>query len=149
MLKLIICFFVSATLLSFGGCASTKGRLSDKDLEVQGLKNHIQALESELQDKDQEISSLRESLDKTQSDSSSRKPYYKKYGVSKVKSRPTVKHIQLALKNAGYNPGGIDGKMGKETRSAIKSFQKANKLPVDGRVGKVTWKALRKYLEDK
>jgi len=136
-------------LFSFSGCASTKGRLSDKDLEVQGLKNHIQALESELQNKEQEITSLRESMDKTQNYSTSGKPYYKKYGLSKVKSRPTVKHIQIALKNAGYNPGSIDGRMGKETRIAIKAFQKANKLKADGNVGKTTWQALKKYLEEK
>lgn len=149
MLKPIMCLFLSVALFSFGGCASTKSSMADKDLEVQGLKNHIQALETELQNKEQEITVLKESLERPQEYSSSKRPYYKKYGISKVKSRPTVKHIQIALKNAGYKPGTIDGRMGKETRLAIKSFQKDNKLQADGKVGKSTWQALRKYLEEK
>ncbi|MCM8792068.1 MAG: peptidoglycan-binding protein, partial [Candidatus Omnitrophica bacterium] len=57
--------------------------------------------------------------------------------------------IQIALKNAGYNPGEIDGKMGKQTRQAIRAFQKANGLVVDGKVGKRTWSLLREYLYKK
>jgi len=63
-----------------------------------------------------------------------------------VKSRPSVKQIQKALKNAGYNPGSIDGKFGRQTREAIKDYQRANNLKPDGKVGKKTWKSLRKYL---
>jgi len=142
-----MCLFVSAALFTFGGCASTRQSRSDKDLEVQGLKNHIQALETELRSKDEEIASLKASPENTREYSSAKRTNYNIYWLSKVKSRPTVKHIQIALKNAGYNPGSIDGRMGKETRSAIKSFQKANNLRADGRVGKQTWKLLRKYLE--
>jgi carboxyl-terminal processing protease len=55
----------------------------------------------------------------------------------------------MALKNAGYDPGKIDGKMGKQSSEAIKAFQKANNLPVDGKVGKKTWSLLRDYLNKK
>jgi peptidoglycan hydrolase-like protein with peptidoglycan-binding domain len=39
--------------------------------------------------------------------------------------------------------------MGKQTREAIRSFQRANNLVVDGKVGKKTWEILRGYLDKK
>jgi len=56
------------------------------------------------------------------------------------------KQIQLALKNAGFDPGSIDGKMGLKTRMAIRDFQKAKGLKIDGVVGEKTWDELKKYL---
>jgi peptidoglycan hydrolase-like protein with peptidoglycan-binding domain len=53
------------------------------------------------------------------------------------------------LKNAGYNPGRIDGRLGKQTREAIKAFQRANNIPADGKVGKQTWEVLRGSLVNK
>jgi peptidoglycan hydrolase-like protein with peptidoglycan-binding domain len=72
----------------------------------------------------------------------------KKY-VAEIKSRPTARHIQIALKNDGYNPGSVDGRMGRQTRQAIREFQRANNLLVDGRVGKETWNLLKEYLYQK
>jgi len=57
-----------------------------------------------------------------------------------------TKQIQTALKNSGFDPGPIDGKMGPKTKKAIKNFQAANKLTVDGKVGPKTWAKLSKYL---
>jgi peptidoglycan hydrolase-like protein with peptidoglycan-binding domain len=54
--------------------------------------------------------------------------------------------VQTALKNAGFYSGEIDGKFGPQTRKAIKEFQKANGLQVDGLAGKKTKTALVKYL---
>ena len=51
--------------------------------------------------------------------------------------------LQAALKRAGYDPGALDGKLGKKTRSAVKAFQKKNGLTADGVVGEKTWAALR------
>lgn len=62
------------------------------------------------------------------------------------KGRLTVKQIQLALKEAGYDPGKIDGKLGDKTVKAIKDFQKAHGLKQDGKVGPKTEEALREYL---
>jgi peptidoglycan DL-endopeptidase LytE len=69
--------------------------------------------------------------------------------TGEVKQRVDVKMIQTALKNAGYFQDGVDGKMGRKTRLAVKEFQKANKLHADGRVGKNTWEVLKEYLEKK
>ena len=65
---------------------------------------------------------------------------------SKAEFRPTVKQIQAALKNAGFDPGSIDGKIGPRTRQAIKDFQKSKGLVPDGVVGPKTWTSLGKYL---
>lgn len=44
----------------------------------------------------------------------------------------TITDIQRALKKAGYNPGTIDGKIGRQTMVAVDSFQRANGLPRGG-----------------
>lgn len=60
--------------------------------------------------------------------------------------KPTLRQIQIALKNAGYYFGAIDGKIGPLTRGAIEKFQKANGLKADGKVGPKTWGILLGYL---
>jgi len=35
--------------------------------------------------------------------------------------------------------GGIDGKFAASTQNAVKKFQQDNRLPVDGKVGQITW----------
>ena len=56
------------------------------------------------------------------------------------------RQIQTALKNAGYDPGTIDGKLGQKTKKAIKDFQTANGLKADGKVGPKTWAKMSTYL---
>lgn len=136
-------------MMGFSGCAT----LRNKDLEAQSLRNQIQALEAQLSQKDSEIVSLRQALDEQgQEKEELAKKLVKTTGRAigqETKSRPSIKQIQTALTNAGYNPGPIDGRMGKMTRDAIKAFQRANELRVDGRAGKRTWSLLKKYLYQK
>ncbi|MFI0153793.1 peptidoglycan-binding protein [Streptomyces lydicus] len=56
-----------------------------------------------------------------------------------------VVEVQCILKARGYNigPTGVDGKFGDATRGAVKQFQRAHHLRVDGQVGEHTWRALR------
>ena len=54
----------------------------------------------------------------------------------------TVKDIQTKLKALGYYTGIVDGVAGKYTIAAIKAFQKAKGLLVDGIAGPVTQNAL-------
>jgi len=145
--KLLILVVLLGFALTLTSCATAK---KPKDLEMQGLRNQITVLESQLQDKDDEINSLKESLSKASQDETKASAGLKsKKVVGEVKSRPNAKQIQMALKNAGYDPGTIDGKMGRQTKEAIRAFQRANNLYADGRVGKKTWKLLRKYLYQK
>jgi len=136
-------------LVSLSGCATGRKKT---DLEIQGLRNQISVLETQILSKDEEINSLKESLSRvqeTQQQEVTVKKVSKKKIIGEVKSRPNAKQIQIALENAGYNPGAVDGRMGKQTRDAIKAFQKANGLVADGKVGKQTWNLLRGYLYKK
>ncbi|PIW68372.1 MAG: hypothetical protein COW10_02910, partial [Candidatus Omnitrophica bacterium CG12_big_fil_rev_8_21_14_0_65_42_8] len=38
---------------------------------------------------------------------------------------PKIEEVQVILKSEGYEPGNTDGRMGKETRDAIKAFQES------------------------
>lgn len=138
------------------GCATTAAR-KQSELDIQGLKNQVSLLEAQIQSKDEEIGNLKETLDKTIQENEALRaakvsrglaPRHasKKKIISKVKSRPNVKHIQIALKNAGYDPGSLDGRMGRQTREALKAFQKAHGLAQTGKVNKSTWNLLRDYL---
>ena len=61
--------------------------------------------------------------------------------------KPANKEIQIALRNAGFYKGKIDGDIGTMSRKAIQEFQAENNLAVDGRVGPKTWSVLKKYLK--
>lgn len=56
----------------------------------------------------------------------------------------TVKALQALLIGYGYSCGssGVDGDFGAATDKAVRSYQKANKLAVDGSVGTNTWNKL-------
>lgn len=66
--------------------------------------------------------------------------------ISKYGSRgDEVKQIQTKLKNWGYYKGNIDGIYGSSTLSAVKSFQKKNRLTIDGIAGTKTLNAMGIY----
>ena len=58
-----------------------------------------------------------------------------------------VKVLQRALRRAGYDAGTIDSIFGSGTETAVRAFQRANGLTVDGIVGSRTWAALAPYME--
>ena len=63
--------------------------------------------------------------------------------LSKYGSRGTeVRTIQEKLKRWGYYSGSVDGIYGSQTVSVVKSFQKKNRLTVDGIAGTQTLKAM-------
>ena len=53
-----------------------------------------------------------------------------------------VKTLQTALKSRGFNPGTIDGVMGRNTRRAISEFKKSVGLNPRATVGPITWAKL-------
>lgn len=135
--RALVLFLAAICVVSASGCATGRKRA---DLENQGLRNQISVLEAQLQAKDEEINSLKENLARAtevkEAPPASVKPSGRKRVIGEVKSRPKAKQVQIALANAGYDPGPIDGKMGKATRQALKAFQKANNLAPDGKAGK-------------
>jgi len=65
----------------------------------------------------------------------------------RLRSPDRIKKVQLALREAGFDPGLIDGELGHRTDQALRAFQKAQGLEPDGIVGVKTWTALSEYLE--
>ena len=53
---------------------------------------------------------------------------------------PAVRDLQEALKALGQNPGPIDGVFGGQTEAAVRAFQQAKGIKVDGVVGTITWR---------
>ena len=49
-----------------------------------------------------------------------------------------VREAQIALRDAGFDPGRIDGVMGPKTRSAVREFQASQGLPQTGRLDAAT-----------
>ena len=151
-IRFILCSLFSVVLLS--GCLTT-----GSSGKVSLLQQRVRELESELAQKNQEIANIGYDVQMSDSDEiifdesilkeleakdasrSARKTVSKKKYVKKTK-----RNIQRALKYAGFYTGRIDGKIGKRSKRAIRSFQRAKGLRVDGVVGKRTWARMKKYL---
>lgn len=58
------------------------------------------------------------------------------------KSREAIQLIQHELARKGFDPGVIDGILGRRTERAVRAFQAATGLLVDGIVGPITWQKL-------
>jgi len=146
--KGIIILILTAFVISLSGCATAR---KQREQEMQGLRNQISVLEAQVQSKEEEIGGLRDSLSRIEQEKETARAEVaaKKKVIAETKARPKAKQIQLALRNAGMYTGSIDGKMGRQTKEAIKAFQRASNLPVDGKVGKNTWSKLREYLYKK
>ena len=57
--------------------------------------------------------------------------------------------VQKALSKLGFDPGKIDGIDGPNTQKAVRAFQAHALIDIDGKVGKVTRKALSDELSEK
>ncbi|MDD5454693.1 MAG: peptidoglycan-binding protein [Candidatus Ratteibacteria bacterium] len=175
-MKILTGVVLLALVLVFSGCATMKSSVSSKSLqdEVDRLEQEnemlamqrdaykvsIERLSQETKTKLEDLqNSLAQEKQKTMeletkiATLSSELQSFK--GIDTTKAKPAIvtddftKKVQLALYTAGFDPGKIDGKMGTQTIQAIKNFQEANGLKVDGIVGKETWDILQKYLEMK
>lgn len=59
-----------------------------------------------------------------------------------ARSSDQIRSVQRILAEQGYNPGPVDGMMGKRTRVAIKQYQRDYDLPVTGRLDDETLASL-------
>ena len=99
----------------------------------------------ELKRKNQEINRLESALEKAQYVTIVSNDQKIEYKESETQQKIPIKQVQMALKKAGFYKGDIDGKQGPRTKEAIRAFQKARGLKVDGVAGKATWQALSRY----
>ena len=131
------CFFVT-------GCATTRARKPEPAVDQNSQTTQLQ---QELQAKDQQIQDLQYQLNNTQQSGGSN--YSSSSGMKSGKSSlirvsgVSVLDVQKALSRAGFDPGPIDGHMGKKTKLAIKQFQKKNGLTADGVIGEKTWSRMK------
>jgi peptidoglycan hydrolase-like protein with peptidoglycan-binding domain len=72
-----------------------------------------------------------------------------KISLKKGSKGENVKTLQTHLKNLGYYNRKIDGDFGKYTKEAVKAFQKAYKITVDGWFGSKTCKKLNQAVDAK
>ena len=140
----VVLLIFSVLILSLSGCASLKK--DSPGNQLQHLQMQISNLQSELRQKDEEIGSLSRQLEQEQEEKI-KVSKDKKTKISATGNVLSVKKIQLALKNAGLYNGVVDGKIGRDTKKAIRDFQKANGLAVDGIAGGDTCMKLEKYLK--
>jgi len=141
---LVILSVAGVWALFLSGCATT-GKRSVQ--EIDNLKAQIQNLETQLQQKDMEADNFRRALSAVSEKKNNAAKLSQLQSGEVIIEHPKVQDVQIALRNAGYDSGTPDGKMGKKTRQAIKDFQKANGLDADGKIGKKTWAQLSRYLE--
>jgi peptidoglycan hydrolase-like protein with peptidoglycan-binding domain len=59
--------------------------------------------------------------------------------LRKGSTDPAVRDLQEALKALGHDPGPVDGVFGATMEAAVKAFQQAKGIAVNGVVGRVTW----------
>jgi peptidoglycan hydrolase-like protein with peptidoglycan-binding domain len=50
----------------------------------------------------------------------------------------TVAQVQKTLNDRGFKTGGVDGRMGPQTQAALVNFQRAEKLPPNGKLDRQT-----------
>ncbi len=133
-------FFVFCVLLSISltGCATFEGK--DISERVDKVERRVSTLEK------------KQSVSDTQSTSTAVTDYTSQDtgSTSATPSSSTAslsnKQIQTALTKAGYYNGPVDGKIGANSRKAIRKFQTDHGLKVDGVPGAQTQGALSKYL---
>lgn len=62
--------------------------------------------------------------------------------ITRQSSREAIRELQRSLIALGFNPGRVDGVLGRRTQAAIVAFQRANGLDADGKAGPQTQRAL-------
>ena len=67
-------------------------------------------------------------------------------GVGRV-GRLHAQRVQMALKNAGVYQGRVNGMVGKNTKQALRYFQKMRGLRITGTINTATWNYLAPYLD--
>jgi len=146
----VYCVAAIAAVFFISGCSTVPKKFRE---EVSGIKSRVDNLESKVENveaKQQETARVTsEQGQAIEEIKVAKETHEAKTNISikprEFKSRGRIKEIQACLKNAGFYNGRIDGVKGKGTRKAIREFQKANGLKVDGIVGSKTWELLSKY----
>lgn len=115
------------------GRAATKGSIKIADIETDGkltLKSDFVSAQRE-----DSFGRMQQGVQSTQEISRQKRKMMTQPETTDLES---VKKYQTLLKQKGFDPGVIDGKIGPNTRRAIKNFQEARRLPVTQRLDRTT-----------
>ena len=139
MIRYTKIFVLSLVVLFFAvGCGTTRARQGapvDSQSQITALQNEVQAKDQQIQDLQYQLDGQQQLTVSGSNSTSSGSSVIRVPGV-------TVKAVQKALVKKGLDPGAVDGRLGKKTKTAIKQFQKRNNLKADGIVGEKTWSLL-------
>ena len=149
------CIVVPITFLLAGCSTVSSKRLNSLETKVSTLEAKVNSVEQRQSAIEGQTGESRESVGYLKGKVDSRGPSTvvvtglkgnEGYLYKSGKKSLTHKDIQFALKSAGFYNGTIDGKIGKNTKKAIREFQKTNGLKADGIVGPKTRDLLLQYL---
>jgi len=132
------------------GCSTPRKKINE---EISGIKTRVDTLETRVEG----VEAKQAEVERVVSDTPKEVPvavsepswpadtnFTSRTGLTT--SKADIKDVQRALKNAGYYSGKVDGIKGRNTKRAIKAFQRDHGLVSDGVAGQKTWDALSKYL---
>jgi len=145
-------------MMTITGCAASQNQTLATQLQFR-----VGDLERELDAKEQEIGYLKDEVKKLTYEVDNLRTQIKPEPTAQRMTKGSIpqaadsegiirvpvssEKVQLALKNAGYYEGAVDGKIGSGTKAAISRFQREHNIKSDGIVGKQTWTLLKDYLE--
>ena len=117
-------------LLLLAGCGTRVRILS---LELRELKGRVSHLETQFGRHDESLRELQTQVEQNSvQPQTARVSSIKSFRPARSKVKLTTRELQLALRNAGHNPGPLDGKVGRRTVFATRAFQRHLGLMVTG-----------------
>jgi len=145
-------YIALAIIITFAvaGCETVPKKFKE---EVSGIKTKVETLESRVEtveakqsDTERQASMQAQALEEMRlaEERAAKSNVTIRPKISKSR-KESIRQIQTCLKNAGFYKGKINGVKTRATKRAIRQFQEANGLKVDGIVGKKTWELLTKY----
>lgn len=146
LLIVVICLAV----VIVSGCGTPRKKINE---EISGIKTRVDTLETRVEGVEAKQAEVEKAVTQAPKDEpvTVTEPSWPAdtnftSRTGETTSKVDIKDVQTALKNAGYYSGKVDGIKGRNTKRAIKAFQRDHGLVSDGVAGKKTWELLGKYL---
>ena len=147
-MKIVTYIVLFSLVFFFSGCTTKKEEIGEIKTQLTILQDSLSQQSQRIAELELKIEALSNELQSGEA-TTTYETTYEAPKPKKVASEDFIKKVQSALAAAGFDPGRTDGKLGPKTIQALKNFQEANGLKVDGVVGVGTWEKLQEYLEKK
>ncbi len=145
---ILIAVICMASMLA-SGCSTPRKKINE---EISGIRTRVDTLESRVEGVEAKQAEVEKAVletpkpEVTVSEPSWPADTNFTSRTGATTSKVDIRDVQKALKNAGYYSGKVDGIKGRNTKRAIKAFQRDHGLVSDGVAGQKTWDVLGKYL---